>query len=181
MKDKMRDSIKLFYLWIFGSLGGIFFSFLKSFRKIGAVGHQKFISLPDGIVMAYNQPFSWKPIIFPSPLLIIIKKNHRGRLWLFPVIESNEKGWRGIRRFIQRIKKARVIILTADRGIKDGEDTPKVRRFQSGTSISSDGMQVITSPVWTEENEDILDSKSFLNDRFFFLSLFSTDKRTSGS
>jgi len=184
MKEKTRNVIRLILLWTGGALGrGIIFPFLKVFSRFKRLGHEKrkFISASEvsEVIVIYNHPFRWTPVIFPSLLSIVNKRSYNGKFWFFPLIERNEeRGWKGIMRFIRRVKESKIIIFASEGNGKNGE-VSKMRKFQSGISILSKEIQVTTLPIWTEGKEDVIFDKSLLGDYLFFFSIFSTWKQNA--
>lgn len=182
MKEKMKDLTKLVLLWIWGLLGGIIFSLRKVFGRIKMVGYEKrkFISSKEGVIVIYSYPFSflWKPIIFPSlfffsrvlsPAVV-----NEGKFWFFPLMVNEKREEKSIKRFIQRIKEGKIIVLTLNKEAENDDNTPKIRRFRTGISILSEKTQVTT--IWIEGKKDIISDKSLFNNHLFFFPVFLTQK-----
>jgi len=185
MKEMIDDFLRLFVLWVWGLLGGrIIFPLRKVFGRIKMMGYEKrkFISSKEGVIVIYSYPFSFlcKPIIFPSPFFFSRVLSpavvNEGKLWFFPLMVNEKREEKSIKRFIQRIKEGKIIVLTLNKGAEDDDNTSRVRRFQTGISILSKKTQTTTIPIFIEEEEKLISNQPLLNDRIFFISIWGKEK-----
>ena len=186
MKEMIDNLERLVLLWILGLLGGIIFSLRKVFGRIKMVGYErkKFISQQEEVIVIFDYPFSWKPVIFPSlfffsRVLSTAPALNEGKFWFFPLIANEKRGEKSIRRFIQRVKEGKIIVLTLNKEAEDDDNTSRVRRFQTGISILSKKTQTTTIPIFIEEEEKLIPNRSLLNDRIFFISVWGKEKTTA--